>query len=344
MAESKNEHAVALGTLGGSKGGRTRAQRLSPEERSEIARLAAEKRWEATHGESPRATHEGVLTINGIEIPCAVLKDGQRLITLSGLMQALGRARQAKGRQYYRDDDGLPVFMSAQNLKPFITKDLLLASAYVEFRPLRGPRAFGFRAEILPNVCDMFLEAEEAGALTKQQQHIAARAKILIRGLAHVGIIALVDEATGYQQERARDALAKILEDFIAKELRPWVRTFPPEFYAEMYRLNGWQLSEVPNAPKPRVVGKYTDDLVYKRLAPGVRDELKRLTLRTEKGYLKNKLHQRLTDEVGNPKLREHLAVVVAFMKAANSWPELLRLLDRARPRYDKTLPLDLDD
>lgn len=42
----KNPAAVELGRLGGLKGGRARAAKLTPEERREIARKAAEKRWE----------------------------------------------------------------------------------------------------------------------------------------------------------------------------------------------------------------------------------------------------------------------------------------------------------
>jgi hypothetical protein len=44
-AEAKNPAAVALGRLGGLKGGKARAQSLSPERRKEIAREAALKRW-----------------------------------------------------------------------------------------------------------------------------------------------------------------------------------------------------------------------------------------------------------------------------------------------------------
>ena len=43
--EGKNPAAVALGRLGGKKGGAARAAKLSPEERAEIARKAAQKRW-----------------------------------------------------------------------------------------------------------------------------------------------------------------------------------------------------------------------------------------------------------------------------------------------------------
>jgi len=45
-AEGKNPHAVALGRLGGLKGGKARASRLTPEQRKEIAQKAAIKRWQ----------------------------------------------------------------------------------------------------------------------------------------------------------------------------------------------------------------------------------------------------------------------------------------------------------
>ncbi len=45
--DGKNPHAVALGRLGGKSGGPARAAKLSPEERSEIARRAARARWSA---------------------------------------------------------------------------------------------------------------------------------------------------------------------------------------------------------------------------------------------------------------------------------------------------------
>ena len=183
--------------------------------------------------------------------------------------------------------------------------------------------AFGYPAELLPKVCDVFLDADQAGALAKGQKHIAAQAQVLIRGLAHVGIIALVDEATGYQDERARDALARILEAFIAKELRPWVRTFPTDFYKEMFRLRKIPYRE--DVKRPQYIGVLTNDLIYSRLAPGVLDELRRVTPRDEKGRLKTHLHRRLTEDVGHPKLQQHLSAVTALMKASDTWERLSR-------------------
>src|SRR5712672_3146512 len=162
-----------------AKGGNERAKRLTPEERSEIARKAARAKWDAN---LPQAEHEGVLKIGEAEIPCAVLKDGRRVLTQSGLMKAIGRARQAKGRQYYDGDVNLPAFLTAKNLKPFISKELEVTSSQIEFRTERGIKAYGYPAELLPKVCEVFLKAKDALALTANQEHIALKAQILIRG------------------------------------------------------------------------------------------------------------------------------------------------------------------
>jgi hypothetical protein len=322
-------------------GGLARAAALSRKARKEIARKAAESRWSQHF---PLATHEGVLRLGAVDIPCAVLENGQRVITQSGFMKALGRARQAKGRQYYDGDVNLPAFLTAKNLKPFISQELEVTSSQIEFRTIRGAKAFGYSAELLPKVCDVFLDAEEADALVQSQRHIAAKAKILIRALAHVGIIALVDEATGYQYDRARTALIEILEKFIAKELLKWVKTFPDEFYYHIYRLKGWRASENGSQRTP-LLGKITNDLVYERLAPGVLDELRRLTPRDDKGRLKHKLFRRLTEDIGHPKLREHLASEITLMRVFDNgqWAEFYKALNKALPKQVR-LPLPLFD
>lgn len=112
------------------------------QQRTEIARKAARAKWDNS---LPQATHEGDLQIGGTSIPSAVLADGRRVLTQSGVMRSLGRARQAKGRQYYKGDVNLPAFLTAQNLKPFISKDLEVTSSQIEFRTVRGTKAFGCR-------------------------------------------------------------------------------------------------------------------------------------------------------------------------------------------------------
>lgn len=318
-----------------SKGGIARAEALSAKERSEIARKAAASRWNL-----PQATHEGELHIGRIPIACAVIGDGQRVITQSGFMKALGRARQAKGRSYYDGDVNMPAFLTAKNLKPFISKDLEVTSSQIEFRTKRGNRAFGYPAELLPKVCDVFLDAEEAGALTRGQLHIAKVAQILIRGLAHVGIVALVDEATGYQEIRDKLALQAILDEFLLKEFAAWAKRFPDEFYQQIFRLRNWTWNGM-KINRPQVVANYTKDLVYARLAPGI---LKELEVRNpiESGRRKAKHHQWLTEDVGHPALAQHLYAVIGLMRISDSWDQFKRLVDRAYPKRGDTIQLPL--
>jgi hypothetical protein len=231
--------------------------------------------------------------------------------------------------------------LQGQAIRPYIPPDLIEMAQPIAFRLPSGVRASGYRAELLPQVCEIYLRARDAGVLVRRQQHIAKQAEILVRGLANVGIIALVDEATGYQEMRASDALARILEAFIAKELQPWLQTFPTDFYRELFRLRGLDFPG-DSVKRPQYFGGITNDIVYARIAPGVLDELRRVVDRNEQGRPRHKYFQRLTTNVGYPKLREHLGSVVTIMKLSDNWREFLEKLDRLHPRYGKTLPLPM--
>jgi hypothetical protein len=168
-----------------------------------------------------------------------------------------------------------------------------------------------------------------------QQERTAIQADLIMRGFAHVGIIALVDEATGYQRQRESNALAKILEAFVAKELQKWLPTFDLEYYELICDLRNESLDRVK--ARPPYFGKLTNDLVYQRLAPGVLDKLRELNPITLSGRRKHKHHQHLTPDLGHPKLREHLAGVVTAMKFAKSlgmsWQNFKKMLDKTHPK-----------
>lgn len=317
-----------------AKGGMARAEKLTKQERSEIARRGALARWTA---HLPDATHEGELEIAGMSLPVAVTSDGTRLMISKAFMTALGRPWKGS----YASTE-LPNFIAAKNLLPFISKELRDVLDPIDFVNSRGQKANGYRAELLPLVCDVYLDARKADVLTESQERVAAQAEILIRGFARVGIVALVDEATGYQRDRASDALAKILEKFIAKELQPWVKTFPDEFYDQLFRLRGLKF---PNdtVKRPQYFGHLTNDIVYKRLAPGVLTELKASEPKTPSGKRKGTLQQRLTPDLGHPKLREHLASVCTIMDFSEDYEDFLKKLDRRHPRYGETLEFDFD-
>ena len=325
-------------------GGIARAKKLSPEERSKIAKKAASKRWGS---DLPKATHEGAMKIGDIEISCAVLDSGQRVLTQSGFMKALGRARQAKGRQHYDGDVNMPAFLTAKNLKPFINKALEVTSSQLEFRSLRGAKAFGYDADLLPSVCEVFLEARDAGVLAHTQIHIAKQAEMLIRGLARVGISALVDEATGYQAVRDRNALQAILDKYLTDEWAKWTKTFPDDFYKHLFRLKNLKYPTMEGGKKPSYVGHWTNDIVYSRLAPGVLKELKTKNPRNiDTGERKRKHHQFLTRDYGHPVLTQHISNVTFLMAGCSNWNDFKIRLDMAKPKYGDTmqLPFEIND
>ena len=280
------------------------------------------------------------LVIGDIEIQCYVLEDETRVLSQGWFLKAIGRSRTPKAGTGGVDNP--PSFLAANNLNSFVSNDLLKSTTPVPFQSSAGARGFGYPAIILPQVCEVYLRARDAGALLPSQQHIAERAEILIRGLATIGIIALVDEATGYQRIREERALATILEKFIAKELQPWTKTFPYEFYQQIFRLKQWP---GPDGVKgPRVIGKYTNDIVYERLAPKVLEKLKLKNPQLPTGRRKYKHFQWFTPDVGHSKLKEHLIGVMALMRAAPNWTAFYRSLQRAYPKLNETIPLALDD
>lgn len=294
-----------------------------------------------------KAEHEGELKIDTVTIPCYVLLDGDkpiRVLSWSGVNKAFGSSV-GGARSENSGVRNLPRILEAKGVKPFISKELsACAETPYEFRPPRGGRtAYGYEATLLPMMCEAILDAEKAGAFERNPD--APRiANILLRGLARVGIIALVDEATGFQKLRKKGALADILKKWVEQEkYRQWTRTFPLEFYERMFKLKGWSTLD-PKLERPSVVGRYTNDIVYQRLAPGLLEELQKQNPVTEKGHRKQKHHQWLTGDVGHPRLKEHLIGVMAIMRSASSWDGFYRLLQRSFPKKNDQLTLLIDD
>lgn len=329
-----------------SKAGKARAAALTADERTDIARKAAVARWS---GDLPLASYEGEFSLGNEAISCAVLPNGLRIITQAAFLRALGRSRSPKaGTGVLSSVDQLPFFLQAEVLKAFISEELIMTTTPVFYRTKSGGKGVGYDARLLPQVAEVYLRFRDhlladKGEIPSRYQKMIAAADILMRGLANVGIIALVDEATGYQRDRAKDALARILEDFIAKELRPYVRTFPDAFYEQLFRLRGL-LFPRDTVQRPKYFGHLTNDIVYRRLAPGVLDELRSLTPRREDGRLKHQLFRRLTDNVGHPKLREHLVSVVTIMRLSKDYDDFIHKLDQIHPRYGDTMELPFEN
>jgi P63C domain len=337
--------AKIMSKLGASKGGKARAEVLTPEERQRIAKEAITVRWSRTKDHKqepdiPRATHSGVINIGDVSIPCAVLEDGTRVLTQWGFLRAIGRSgRPAAGRG--SDVEKVAPFLALDNLTPYVSNELANSTKPTIFRLPSGVKAYYYKAELLPQVCEVYLRARDEGVLLKSQEKFARACDMLMRGLAHVGIVALVDEATGYQEVRDRLALQEILDKFLRKEFAAWAKQFPHEFYQGIFRLRNWQWRGMKVNP-PQIVAYYTKDLVYARLAPGIVKELELRNPMTERGYRKHKHYQYLTEDVGLPALAQHLHAVTGLMRIADTWKQFMEFMDKGYPRRGDTLQLPL--
>jgi hypothetical protein len=326
---------------GRARSGKAAAEAMTPEQRK--ARSIAGVEAKKLKANMLKATHRGEIKIGGVAISCAVLSDGTRVISENAINSQLGSSggKSIKLKNSTISEHGpLPLFIASKALHPFIGG----VFSDVDLQPItyidNGKEMVGYSASIFPKVCEVWLKARDAKALQASQLPKAEKAEILMRGLAHIGITALVDEATGFQAEREKDALAKILEAFVAKELQPWLKTFPDEFYRQLFRL--YKVSYPPEKAnfKPQYFGKITNNVVYSRLAPEILPELKKAASAAAK---KARLHQFLTVEIGHPKLSNHIASLITLMKLSKEPKDFYDMVDQIHPAFGDTIPMDFN-
>lgn len=281
--------------------------------------------------------NRGELDLSGIKIPCYVLEDGTRVLSSRKMQEALKMVDEPGEKT---SGHRMAVFLSRKNISPFINK-------YLEVGTLSPIECYdgkqkinGYRAEALADICDVFLQARKEVELTSRQKIIADQCEILMRAFARVGIIALVDEATGYQNEREHFELQKILSAYISEEILKWQLTFTDDFYREIYRL--WGLPFIPKyiKNKPSFIGKLTTKYIYEELPKGVVDKIKEKTGKTEHGNWKYKWHQSLTPEIGREHLKRQIIEVTTLMSVSQSKEQFDALFQQ---KYHKVVQLELE-
>jgi len=287
-------------------------------------------------------SHEGILNLGGISIPCYVLQDGTRVLSGRGMQEALKMVDETEdGKQ--TAGTRLNRYLNQKSLNPFIYKDKELD----HFNPIicyKGTQKInGYEATILADICEAFLEARKSIELSPRQRIIAEQCEILIRAFARVGITALVDEATGYQYERERDALQSILKAYINEELLKWQKLFPDVFYYEIFRLNKWDYTVKGIQKRPSVIGKWTNELIYKQLPKGVLEELKSKTPKSAEGNYTARFFQSLTPDIGHPALTAQIYKVIALMNISNNWNEFKSNFNRMVNRNNGQTEIDFE-
>lgn len=349
LAEKIYYHLMDDSSTLQSLGGLARAKKLSRTKRSEIARNAAQARWGKDGDSTTLVARYGApdrpLRIGDIEIPCYVLSDGTRLLAQRGLQSGIGMS-EGGGPGGARK---IAAFMSRLGEKGIDIRGLVArVNSPIRFMPpIGGNPANGYEATILPDICAVMIDAaQRLDRPGKKLNELASRAAILQHGFATVGIIALIDEATGYQEIRDRHALEKILDRFIGKELAQWAKRFPDEFYRQMSRLKGLDYNP-ESSKRPMILAQVTVDIVYDRLGPGLTKELRQRRKEVlESTGKKGRLQQLLTEDIGHPALQQLLTGVVFTARGFQDgdWDGFRHFMDRVSPPYNRTLLLPFEE
>lgn len=256
----------------------------------------------------PEARFMGSLKMPGdLEIPCFVLDDGRRVISRTGATNALTEKSSSDLESYLRVDA----------LKNYLPKNIY--DQMINFL-IEGvtKTTRGVEAETFLEICKAYVTARDKDDLKTQRQiDIAIKAGNFLSACSKVGLIALIDEATGYQYVREEDALQFKLKLYLEEEMRPWEKTFPDELWMEFGRLTNWK---GPINQRPKYWGKLVIELVYEYLDPDVSEWLKS---NAPKPIGNMSYHRWLTSQYGLKRLTEHIWMLIGISKTCYNMPEL---------------------
>ena len=289
-----------------------------------------------------KSTNTGELDLNGIKVSCAVLEDGTRVLVNRSLSTALGIKGGGAYWQKKRINPGevrLPEYLSANYLSPFISDELRLKLVSPIRYTQQNKTREGVPADLLSDILDVYIKADKEGALSENQALAEISYKMLL-AFSKVGIIALVDEATGYQYDREKDELQKILKKYISEELLPWQKRFPDIYYKELFRLNGWDFTVNGIKRRPSVIGTWTNTLIYEQLPNGVLAELKKKTPKSLKGNNTARYHQFLTLDVGEPNLTAQINQVVTLFQLSDNMQHMWQQFEKLKSRQQGQLEI----
>ena len=277
---------------------------------------------------SPFAKYSGTLELGNQSVDCYVLNDNRRVISMRATLRAI----------VGNDSGNFMNYIGAKALHNYLnTNDI--SSKIVDFSiPGIPTLAKGIPAESFLDICSAYVSAYTDGAnLTERQSRIAFNCSILLSACAKTGLIALIDEATGYQYERDEDALQVKLRAFISEELRAWEKTFPDELWDEFGRLTHWggALHQ-----RPKYWGKLVLELIYDALDPDVAKYLRENKPKTIHG---RNYHQWLTEDVGVQKLLSHINQIIGIAKTCTTMDELKHKVALFYGKNDLQITIDDD-
>lgn len=295
---------------------------IPPKWHAEIMKAAVDKGVSLSPGEfsplveaasramaTPVAQWPGTLPVADQELPVYVLDDGRSVITRTGALNFLTGGR---------GGGNLESYLRIRVLQPFLPDDLDDQFFDITIREVVNKSVQAMSASAFIDICGAYSRARDTGALESESQvAMAIRASMLLAAFAKTGIEAAIHEATGYQYERAPDALRTKLKMFLEEEMRPWEKTFPDELWIQFGRLTNWKGAI---HSRPKYWGKLVNELIYGYLDADVMKWLKENAPSPRHGQ---NYHQWINGQFGLKRLIEHIWMVIGMASACRDMTEL---------------------
>jgi P63C domain len=294
-----------------SQGGKARAEKLSADKIKAIASKGALARWGA------KATHKGNFKAEfGTDVECYVLDDALKtpVISQSGMGEAIGLS--VRGNAF-------PRFLESKAMADSVSAELrrkLSQTIKFQWSPVGAitppNTVHGYDATLLIDICHAIIAAEPN--LTPIQKHVARQAHIILGASAKSGIRNLVYALAGYNP--TTQEVIEAFKLYVQEEAKKYEKEFPPELYANWYRL--YDIQPIEGRGRPWHFKKLTVNHVYYPLAKsnGKVLELVRAS-KASGGERKKKLFQFLS-EIGTRALRFHLGRLVEMAEDSGSQAE----------------------
>jgi hypothetical protein len=175
-----------------------------------------------------KSAYEGKVTIGDAVLECHVLEDEQRIFSRRDFLHALNLRFDPKEERKM-----VQLFLDRINFVSIIGDQTLYKALNDPIKFKKGNFvAYGYPAELLAEVCNAMLALAENRMLPVdfEIKETAKQSRKLLKALANVGVVALIDEATGYQDYRAKNALQTILDQFLKKSTPPGPKGFRMNF------------------------------------------------------------------------------------------------------------------
>jgi hypothetical protein len=294
----------------------------------------------------PAEKLSGEIAIDDLKIECYHLDNNTRVISGRGLQKILGINTRKSGKKLIEASGNtlqnlLISFKKKDNCPDTVYEiEKVFKDEVIQFKRKgaggSAPYTNGFEATFLMDICHFIQDLYLSGILPEKYNELYDRATQVERAYSKLGIIAHIDEATGYNKEK--DEYHKLFKQYILEEAREWEKEFPEELIDIFYKIYG--IKKIKGKNHPWFFGKLINKYIYHPLANSNGAILKMLqdknpVIISKNGtrYRKSRFFQFLKEEIGLPELRKHIWKFIGVGSASVNKSQLERSFARAFPQ-----------